>query len=57
MTGAVDFRKNAEMCREMAKAATAPDTQANWLSLAHHWEQLAREAERFPEAFPGSNGS
>jgi hypothetical protein len=57
MSRAKEFRNNAEMLRGRAQTATNSQDRANWLEIAQHWENLAREAEKYPDAFPIGNGT
>ena len=51
-----NFRKNADTRRALAESAQGADRDT-WLDIAAHWEHLAIEAERNPEAFPSGNGA
>jgi hypothetical protein len=57
MSRADEFRKNADAAREFARTTMSPDDRAIWLEIAGHWDQLAREATRHPDAFPPGDGT
>jgi hypothetical protein len=50
MNQADEFRNNARIFRQRASEAKT------WLEIAAHWDHLAREADRHPEAFEEDDG-
>jgi hypothetical protein len=38
---ALDYRRQAELCRTMAERAATEDERAAWLNLAYHWDAIA----------------
>jgi hypothetical protein len=51
-----EYRKNADMCRQLAHASSRPDDRRTWLEIAQHWDWVAMEAERSPGASPKGDG-
>ena len=42
---AEDFRRNATECLERSREAKTVEAQAEWLSMAEFWYQLAQQTE------------
>jgi hypothetical protein len=40
-----EYLRNARECRKLAREATSPESKADWLRMAAHWESRASEAE------------
>jgi hypothetical protein len=40
------YHEKSEKCRERAESCLDPIDRHSWLSLAHDWAEMAREAER-----------
>jgi hypothetical protein len=51
MEKATEFRERACDCRRQAELAMKGTSKEQWLKIADQWEQLAQQAERFPDAF------
>ena len=45
MNLAEDFRRNATECLERSREAKSVEAQAEWLSMAEFWYQLAQQTE------------
>jgi len=45
----IDFRQQAEECRQLAAEALTPDDKTFWLQLAADWQKLAQDADN-PQA-------
>jgi hypothetical protein len=47
MSDAIEFRKQAEECQQLAKTSRNPDNRKFWLKLAADWLKLAQAADNY----------
>ena len=50
-----DFYKNAAECLERSRAARTVEAQAEWLSMADFWFQLAQQTEQREGGAPSAD--
>ena len=47
MERVIEYRKNAEECREIAGKLRDPGQREQLLKIAQHWDDLAEEREKY----------